>query len=59
MNISIPDVIKLYNDRNTDDAKEPGTPGPADCVACGMCRSICPQGIDIPKVMSDYADFLK
>lgn len=56
--INIPEVIKLYNDRENTTEK-PGVPGPADCIACGKCRNMCPQGIDIPKVMASYAAILK
>ena len=31
---------------------------PANCVACGKCKFVCPQGIDIPKVMADFASKL-
>ena len=58
MGINIPEVIKLYNDRENGTDK-PGTPGPADCIACGRCRNMCPQGINIPKIMADYASLLK
>lgn len=59
MNIPIPDVIKLYNDRANGSAEHPGVPGPTDCVACGKCRQHCPQGINIPGVMADFANILK
>lgn len=59
MNIPIPSVLKLYNDRVNGGTEEPGIPGPGDCVACGKCRVHCPQGINIPGIMTDYANILK
>jgi predicted aldo/keto reductase-like oxidoreductase len=53
--IAIPEIIKLYNALAEGATEKPGIPGPADCVACGKCRFVCPQGIDVPKVMADYA----
>jgi L-lactate utilization protein LutB len=29
---------------------------PSACLACGDCRALCPQGIDIPDVMAKFAD---
>ncbi|MCP4702970.1 MAG: hypothetical protein GY865_00040, partial [candidate division Zixibacteria bacterium] len=26
----------------------------SDCIRCGSCQGICPQGIEIPKVMRLY-----
>ena len=25
------------------------------CIGCGQCRRICPQGIDIPTLMQEFA----
>lgn len=58
MRINIPEVLKLYNERETT-AEKPGDPGPSDCIACGMCRNMCPQGINIPAFMKKYAEYLK
>ena len=58
MQIPIPDVMTMYNNRFLDDAPEPGSPGPKDCVACGQCKVMCPQTIDIPAIMADYAKYL-
>jgi predicted aldo/keto reductase-like oxidoreductase len=58
MTIPIPEVIKLYNALSDGGTEKPATPGPADCVACGKCKFVCPQGIDIPKVMADFASKL-
>ena len=29
------------------------------CVGCGQCASVCPQNIDIPGALSDFADRLE
>jgi len=29
------------------------------CIGCGACAKVCPQSIDIPKVMKDFAEELK
>ena len=31
---------------------------PADCIACGACAAVCPQKIDIPGALSEFADAL-
>ena len=32
---------------------------PTACICCGVCAKICPQNIDIPKVMIDFSNLLK
>jgi len=31
---------------------------PSACIGCGACAAICPQKIDIPAAMKDFADIL-
>ncbi len=31
---------------------------PSACIGCGSCRRVCPQGIDIPAAMKDFAEKL-
>lgn len=64
--INIPAVLEIYNRykldgiwalqrlKNLDSAGKP-----ADCVACGACRNICPQGIEIPKLMAELTEAQK
>ena len=61
--INIPAVLEVYNRYKTDGIwalyrlKDVDTVGkPADCVACGACQKICPQGIEIPKLMAELAE---
>ena len=28
---------------------------PSNCIGCGQCTNACPQNIDVPSVMSDFA----
>ena len=28
---------------------------PTNCIGCGQCTNACPQNIDVPSVMSDFA----
>lgn len=32
---------------------------PSACVGCGSCQAVCPQQIEIPKAMADFAEKLK
>jgi len=32
---------------------------PSACIACGKCTKICPQGIAIPQVLSEFTEALK
>jgi predicted aldo/keto reductase-like oxidoreductase len=57
--LNIPQIIKLYNDRQSATAVRPESPGPADCVGCGLCKAQCPQNIEIPQIMADYAKHLQ
>lgn len=29
---------------------------PLDCLSCGSCSSHCPQGIDIPSIMTEMGE---
>jgi len=31
---------------------------PHNCIGCGACAEICPQGIEIPKLMHEFAEYL-
>ena len=67
MELDIPWLIELYNEHvysgggfiapmaldSLDDQKKP-----AACIGCRSCEEVCPQGIRISEMMSDFADRL-
>jgi hypothetical protein len=67
MGLKIPDLLAMYNEycidpgpRNLMEVTElPKSEQPGSCVACGKCASHCPQSIDIPGVMSKFADIIE
>ena len=32
---------------------------PAACVACGSCKQLCPQGVDVPVILAELDGMLK
>ena len=66
MGLDIPALIKVYNqarvqmsygvhmamERMGEDQR------PSNCIACGSCVSKCPQNIEIPQVMTEFADMI-
>jgi predicted aldo/keto reductase-like oxidoreductase len=61
MGLDIPALLKLYNQSKVQmgfgimTGLERLGQSPKDCVACGACVKKCPQNIQIPEVMSDFA----
>ena len=62
--VDIPAVFKAYNgykvtkdkaDFLSDLSDLPATAQPSHCVACGKCKSVCPQHIDVPALMAEIA----
>lgn len=63
--IDIPRLIAGYNQLRAGASGEfigrmvanaqPEGRRPGDCLACGACAAVCPQGIDIPGILADYA----
>ena len=65
--IDIPWMLELYNEHKftgggfiapmalgtVEEGKRPG-----DCIACGSCSVVCPQQIDIPAALEDFAKLL-
>ena len=39
--------------RALPDDKQPGA-----CIGCGSCAAVCPQQIDIPGVLADFAEMM-
>ena len=66
MDLDIPKIIAACNGVKNGDFMaryDPNTAGsamdPRRCVGCGACASICPQGIQVPAVMAEFAELLK
>ena len=67
MELDIPGIIKLYNElvfpkdgidipariADMDESKRPSS-----CLGCRACEEVCPQGIRISKMMSDFTERL-
>lgn len=64
MQINIPYIFSLYNDYRVyksvniniryeaiDESNRP-----SQCIGCGQCRRVCPQGIDIPNYMKTIGE---
>lgn len=65
--IDIPWMLELFNEHSftgggflapmalgtVEDGKRP-----ADCIACGKCSQVCPQQIDIPAALAEFAGLL-
>lgn len=68
MGIDIPWLIELYNEHVFSeggfiapmalDAIEEGK-RPSDCLGCRACEEVCPQGIKISEMMSDFVKRMK
>ena len=61
--LNIPTLIASYNDMKFASSftapmlieSLPDDKKPSACIKCGKCSNICPQKIDVPKVMSDLS----
>ncbi len=66
MELDIPNLLSLYNElrvapminviMRTEAMAEDKKP--SACIACGACTTICPQNIDIPGALADFAERL-
>ena len=66
--IDIPWMLELLNEQKVSgggflvpmalSAIEEGKK-PANCLACGACAAVCPQQIDIPAALAEFADLLE
>ena len=65
--LDIPTLIQFYNNARvqksiTVSIQMSGFPAekwPDACVGCGQCAHACPQKIDVPQVMTDFAALMK
>ena len=68
MQLDIPNLISALNELRFSPAGAmnvgmrmealPENKQPKSCIACGKCIRMCPQNIDIPGAMRDFADRL-
>ena len=68
--LDIPEILSAYNDvAITDNVYSRGGTikalisrgekyEPLECVGCGTCQRACPQNIDTPKIMADFAKII-
>ena len=68
MGLDIPLLIAFYNDAKLSKNSFtvpmaldslPEEKQPDSCIGCGACESICPQKIQIPKIMREFAELRK
>ncbi len=63
MGLDIPNLLREYSDAKVSASFTvamfldtlPEEKRPSACIGCGQCRRICPQGIDIPTLMQEFA----
>lgn len=67
MELDIPLLINAFNDARLHPNSFtvpmmldslPEEKRPSACIGCGQCAQVCPQKIDIPKAMSDFAELI-
>lgn len=68
MELDIPSLLSLYNEHSFSGGgflaffglrALPEEKRPSACIGCGACAAVCPQGISIPDVMSDFSEKVK
>lgn len=67
--LDIPHLLKLYNEAMVEGSGNfisamgisvlPEDKRPDKCVACESCMEVCPQNIEIPKHLADFAEKLQ
>ncbi|MBQ3300719.1 MAG: aldo/keto reductase [Eggerthellaceae bacterium] len=65
MDLDIPRLLELYNEHLSRPnfafiapmalGAMPADKHPSACIGCGACTQVCPQQIDIPEALSDFA----
>ena len=66
MQLDIPMLIHAWNDLKFSGSMTvpmqmdalPEDKKPSACIGCGACAAICPQKIDIPTALSEFAERL-
>ena len=68
VSLDIPMLLALYNEHKFTNGgfiapmmlgTLPEDERPAACIGCGTCSSVCPQQIDIPAALADFAAMLE
>ena len=69
MELDIPRLLELYNEHlSTPDfgfiapmalGAMPEDKHPDACIGCDSCSAVCPQQIDIPEALADFAELMK
>ena len=68
LGLDIPHLLALYNEHKLTKggfiapmalAALPEDKQPASCIGCGSCAAVCPQQIDIPAALADFAEMLR
>ncbi len=66
--LEIPDLLARYNEYKSGQSLMPVVRGmeqvekdkwPDQCLNCGACKAVCPQGIDIPLMLREFAALIK
>ena len=67
MELDIPMLLSSFNDLKFQTASFtvgmqmdslPEDKRPHACIGCGACAAVCPQQIDIPEALKEFADML-
>ncbi|MBM6774990.1 aldo/keto reductase [Olsenella profusa] len=69
MGLDIPKLLEMYNEAMVTGGSGGFIPSmfvgtlpedkrPSACIACGSCAAVCPQQIDIPGTLADFAERL-
>lgn len=68
LELDIPHLLALYNEHKVTGggfiapmalSALPDDKQPSSCIGCGSCAAVCPQQIDIPGALADFAEMLK
>lgn len=68
LELDIPHLLALYNEHKLTKggfiapmalAALPKDKQPSSCIGCGSCSAVCPQQIDIPAALADFAKMLE
>ena len=68
LELDIPRLLELYNEQLSKESGNfiaamalksmPEGKRPSACIACGSCEVVCPQQIDIPDTLAEFAEMM-